>query len=83
LADKWRAFGWQVIEVDGHDHAASTQALAKAHSDDHRPAVLICETIKGKGVSFMEDQVLWHYRPPTREQATKGIAEVLADRGNS
>lgn len=77
LADKWRAFGWQVLIVDGHDHDAISAALSTTSQDLTRPSVVICQTIKGKGVSFMEDQVLWHYRPPTPEQASAGIAELL------
>ena len=77
LADKWRAFNWHVLVVDGHDHKALSEAVTASRQEPHRPTVIICNTIKGKGVSFMEDQVLWHYRPPTLEQAMAGISEVL------
>ncbi len=61
LSEKWKAFGWNVIEVDGHDHEALKNAFNFA-SD--KPVVVIANTTKGKGVSFMESQVLWHYRFP-------------------
>jgi transketolase len=62
FADKWRAFGWDVTEVDGHNHIALEQALVNAHGTTTKPRVIIAHTIKGKGVSFMENSVLWHYR---------------------
>ncbi len=77
LAEKWRAFGWHVLEVDGHDYGAIEEAVTNSRLEHSRPSVIICETVKGKGVSFMENQVVWHYRPPTLEQATAGISEVL------
>lgn len=78
FADKWRAFGWDVMEIDGHDHAALAWALTRGGPDDTggRPRVVICRTTKGKGVSFMEDQVLWHYRSPNDEQLALAIAEL-------
>lgn len=78
LGDKWRAFGWQVLEIDGHDHQALSSALAVCRDEVSKPSVIICRTVKGKGVSFMEDQVVWHYRPPSLEQAQEGIAEIHA-----
>jgi transketolase len=60
FADKWRAFGWDVAEADGHDHCAIESALS--FSNVEKPRVLIAHTTKGKGVSFMENSVLWHYR---------------------
>lgn len=64
FADKWRAFGWNVLDIDGHDHAALQQAfeLAKNHKDS--PSVIIANTVKGRGISFMENDILWHYRFP-------------------
>jgi len=75
LAEKWRAFRWHVSEVDGHDHAQLAAALAPRHP---RPHVLICHTVKGKGVSFMEDRLEWHYRSPDREQLSHALAEIEA-----
>lgn len=64
LAEKWRAFGWNVIELDGHDHAALKNALQHTESEARRPTVVIANTVKGKGISFMENDILWHYRFP-------------------
>src|SRR3954469_17209281 len=60
LADKWRAFGWETGELDGHDHAALWAAFTAAPAG--RPRCVIARTIKGKGVSFMEDRVQWHHK---------------------
>jgi transketolase len=62
FADKWRAFGWAVVEVDGHDHAALESAMTDKTLAVEKPRVVIAHTVKGKGVSFMEHSVLWHYR---------------------
>ncbi len=64
LAAKWRAFGWNTIEVDGHDHAQLKKAFDNIDNDRHRPTVVIAHTVKGKGISFMENDILWHYRFP-------------------
>ena len=61
---KWRAFGWDVIELNGHDHNALRSALTDTRSAGHKPTVVIANTVKGKGVSFMENDILWHYRFP-------------------
>lgn len=64
FGEKWRAFGWNVIELDGHDHEALRAALTDTHNAGHKPTVVIANTVKGKGVSFMENDILWHYRFP-------------------
>lgn len=74
LADKWRACNWQVHEVDGHDHEALTQLLEKIPGGF--PQVIIAHTIKGKGVSFMEGKLEWHYKSPSAEQLLQAIAEI-------
>lgn len=61
---KWRAFGWNVIELNGHDHEALQAVLADTHNPGHKPTVVIANTVKGKGISFMENDILWHYRFP-------------------
>jgi len=61
LADKWRAFGWEVREVDGHDHAALLDVLAHPAIERERPLCVIAHTTKGRGVTFMEDEVRWHH----------------------
>jgi transketolase len=74
LADKWAAFGWKVIEVNGHDHA---QLLAAYQSESgSRPTMIIAHTVKGKGVSFMEDRVEWHHKVPTEDQVSQALAEL-------
>ncbi|HTM79288.1 MAG TPA: transketolase [Devosia sp.] len=75
FADKWRAFGWDAIELDGHDHAQLSHALGIVRA---RPTVLICHTTKGKGVSFMEDKLEWHYKSPDSTQLARALAEVGA-----
>ena len=62
LADKWRAFGWNAVELDGHDHDALRAALTAP--SDGRPTAIVARTVKGKGVPFMEGDILWHYRFP-------------------
>ncbi|GJD77051.1 transketolase [Methylobacterium gregans] len=75
FADKWRAFRWAVHEIDGHDHTALRQALAAAgHAE--APTAIIAHTVKGKGVSFMEDRLLWHYRSPSRDEFEAAVAEL-------
>ena len=74
FADKWRAFGWDVVEIDGHDHARAGARDAGRAPD--RPRCVLAHTTKGKGVSFMEDQVLWHYRPPSDEELARALEEI-------
>jgi transketolase len=79
LATKWRAFGWQVLEVDGHDHDALELALGTCRKTPEIPSVLICDTTKGNGVSFMENSVDWHYRSPNSEEAMHALIEISGD----
>jgi transketolase len=76
LADKWRAFGWDTVEVDGHDLAALEKALAAAKRSDGEPTAIIAHTVKGKGVSFMEDDNNWHYRIPTASELAQARQEL-------
>lgn len=78
LADKFRAFGWSPREVDGHDVAALSTALEAVPLEKGRPSAIIAHTIKGKGVSWMEGKVLWHYRAPTPDELVTALAEVAA-----
>lgn len=64
FAAKWRAFGWNAIELDGHDHDALRSALKDTSNTAGKPTVIIANTVKGRGVSFMENDILWHYRFP-------------------
>ncbi len=82
FGDKWRAFGWRVIEVDGHDTDALESAFrqAGAGAGTGRPAVVIAHTVKGKGVSFMEHNILWHYRTPQGDEYDAALKELEAAR---
>ncbi len=79
LADKWRAFGWGVREIDGHDHAAIAAAFAAVPFAAGRPSVVVAHTVKGKGVSFMEGQLAWHYKAPNAEQLAQALREIGAE----
>ena len=74
--DKWTAFGWQAYQVDGHDVGALAEVLSGAVIRPGRPSVVIARTCLGKGVSFMEDDLLWHYQIPSREQLQKALEEL-------
>ena len=76
FADKWRAFNWNVLQVDGHNHNALKQALDKSKTDNKGPTVILADTIKGKGVSFMENQLEWHYRSPDEALLKQAIDEI-------
>jgi transketolase len=76
LADKWRAFGWHVIEVDGHDMAQILEAFESASSVKGRPVAIMAETVKGKGVSFMEDRFFWHTRILKPEELAQAMQEL-------
>jgi len=80
LADKWRAFGWAVREVDGHDHAALGAALHGVPFEAGRPSCLIAHTHKGQGVSFIRDQVGWHHRVPTDDELAQALRELGGER---
>lgn len=77
IADKFKAFGWNVIVVeDGHDHAEIKAAIEKAKTVKGQPTMCVCHCIKGKGVSFMENDYSWHGTAPNQEQRDKAIAEL-------
>lgn len=79
VADKWRAFNWDVITIDGHDMGQILEALKKARSADihkGKPTMIIANTIKGKSVSFMEHKIEWHGVAPTKEQMEKALEEI-------
>jgi transketolase len=78
LADKLRAFGWTVREVDAHDHAALREVLGEAGWEAGKPSVVIAHSTKGKGVSFMENKVEWHYRSPNDQQLSDALNELQA-----
>ncbi len=76
LADRWRAFGWRVLEIDGHDLSALPTALEEARHRTGVPTVLVAHTVKGKGVSFMEDDFSWHSRVPTSAEFARALDEI-------
>ena len=76
FAEKFQAFGWNVVEADGHDHDVLKAALDQINLGMTRPSVLICHTTKGKGVSFMENSVLWHYRSPQGDEYETARTEL-------
>lgn len=76
VADKWRAFGWYVQEIDGHDFEQIIKALEKAKEVKGQPSMIIASTIKGKGISFMENEVGWHGSAPNAEQVKAALQEL-------
>jgi transketolase len=78
LVDKFTAFGWAVREIDGHDHVALKAALSAIPWEAGKPGMLIAHTTKGKGVSFMENKVEWHYKSPNPSQLEQALNEIGA-----
>lgn len=76
FAKKWEAFGWTVKEIDGHSHDEIHDALTALPFGNGKPSVIIAHTIKGKGISFMEDKLLWHYRSPRPEELVQARQEL-------
>ncbi|MFI5394409.1 MAG: transketolase [Candidatus Binatia bacterium] len=76
FAEKWRAFRWAVREIDGHNHREILEATRDVPLEPGRPTAIIAHTIKGKGVSFMENLLLWHYRNPSEEQLQQALMEL-------
>jgi len=79
LAEKWTAFGWAVRSIDGHDMEQIVDALDALPFEPGRPSLILADTVKGKGVSFMEDDIEWHYRPPSQEDLLRALAELAED----
>jgi transketolase len=76
FAEKWRAFGWEVREVDGHDHNSLIASMRTRQQGQENPLCVIAHTTKGKGISFMEHSVLWHYRTPQGEEYVQAMREL-------
>jgi transketolase len=76
FADKWRAFGWAVEELDGHDHAELGRVLGELPRVAGKPTLILARTVKGKGVSFMEDRLEWHYRSPSADELALALREL-------
>jgi transketolase len=83
IAQKFVAFGWRAIEVDGHDVSAVYEALIAARDHEGGPAVVVAKTVKGKGVSFMEDNAGWHGRAPSAEETVRALAELSSSEGSA
>jgi transketolase len=77
LADKWRAFGWATREIDGHDLHAIVGTLDDLPFAPRQPSAIVAHTVKGKGVSFMEDDLEWHYRPPNDDDLARALRELV------
>ena len=77
FAEKWKAFGWNVYDIDGHNHDEIRNALNDAKESQDKPTVIIANTVKGKGVSFMESDILWHYRFPHEGEEYDGALKEL------
>ena len=76
IDEKFRAFGWNAVIIDGHDCEAIEREIRKAQESTDKPSVIICKTVKGKGVSFMENKVNWHGVAPNKEQAEAALKEL-------
>lgn len=81
IDEKWKAFGWNVQMIDGHNMEEISAAIEKAKQRNGKPSVIIAKTVKGKGVSFMENKVAWHGTAPKPEQAEQALAELNAMEG--
>ena len=77
FAEKWKAFGWNVLDIDGHNHDELRAALNEAKQSTDKPTVIIANTVKGKGISFMEFDILWHYRFPHEGEEYDGALKEL------
>ena len=76
IADKWRAFNWHVMEIDGHDMGQIVEALETAKKVKGKPTIIIAETVKGKGVSYMENVAEWHGKAPCAEEAACALDDI-------
>ena len=76
FAQKWKSFGWSVREIDGHDIEEISNALLEAPFERDRPSCIVAHTVKGKGVSFMENNLLWHYRSAAGEEFDRALVEL-------
>jgi len=79
LADKWRSFNWEVLEINGHDVRQVVEALDMADEIHHAPTMIIAHTTKGKGVSYMENRSCWHGRAPTKAEYEQALSEIMEE----
>lgn len=83
LADKWDAFGWQVLDIDGHNMSEILEAFSASRQTKTRPTAIIARTVKGKGISFMENRVEWHSGAPSKAQFEEALAELACPGGSN
>jgi transketolase len=76
LTQKWTSFGWPVMEIDGHNYEQIFKAFGSIPFEPHKPSAIIAHTVKGKGVSFMEDKLIWHYRCPDDDEYRSALEEL-------
>ncbi|HLV10288.1 MAG TPA: transketolase [Halanaerobiales bacterium] len=76
LSDKWKSFGWEVVEVNGHDYQELNTVLSKVPLKKGKPTLILASTVKGRGVSFIENQADWHHRVPTAEELDRALKEL-------
>ena len=76
LQDKIKSFGWNCINIDGHNHEDIKHALIEARQTTGKPTAIVADTVKGKGVSYMENELLWHYRSPNEQEYNQAIKEL-------
>ena len=81
LADKWKAFNWDVVEIDGHHYNQISKALSRKKTNKQKPLVIIARTTKGKGVSFFEGKLEWHYKNVDQENYQKALTELHQHEG--
>ncbi len=81
LLEKWKSFGWHTLEVDGHDYRSLMEGVSRAFSNKGAPTIIIARTVKGKGVSFMENQVDWHGKAPGKDEYEKALLELREGKG--
>lgn len=80
LAEKWKSFGWEVIEVDGHNYQELIDAFSESKKNNGKPTLVLANTIKGKGVSFMENKVEWHHGLPSAEELAQALEELSSQK---
>jgi transketolase len=80
LAEKWKSFGWEVIEVDGHNYQELIDAFSESEKNNEKPTLVLANTIKGKGVSFMENKVEWHHGLPSAEELAQALEELSSQK---
>ncbi len=80
LADKYRSFNWNVLEIDGHNMEAIIDAMNQSKHMHDKPTLILADVVPGKGVSFMENDYVWHGKPPTKDELAKALVELTAER---